>query len=154
MHQPLILRGRLGRFGFGLRLFLAFAPLLPAYSLPAPGAGSNTWLRLLLAGLLLAGCIALAALVAVRRLHDVGVSGWWALGLLLPGLNLLGYVVLLAMPGEPGHNAWGLPQQARAQLKSVPAVRRWPATSSGARADEAFQPVAGSTHTSKEYRAS
>ena len=47
--------------------------------------------------------------VSVRRLHDVGRSGWW---LLLSFVPLVGFLVLLywdVQPGEPGANAWGEP---------------------------------------------
>lgn len=45
--------------------------------------------------------------VAVRRLHDVGRSGWWLLLSLIP---LIGFLVLLywyVQPGEPGENRFG-----------------------------------------------
>lgn len=45
--------------------------------------------------------------VTVRRLHDVGKSGWWILISLVPlvGLWLL---VLLATDSQPGENKYGL----------------------------------------------
>jgi uncharacterized membrane protein YhaH (DUF805 family) len=44
--------------------------------------------------------------VAVRRMHDVGRSGWWLLLSLIP---LAGLVVLYwaASDSQPGANAWG-----------------------------------------------
>lgn len=44
----------------------------------------------------------------VRRLHDTGRSGWWWFLSLVPlgGIVLL---VLLALPGEPWPNRYGLP---------------------------------------------
>lgn len=45
--------------------------------------------------------------VTVRRLHDVGRSGWWIFLALIP---LIGFLVLLywyVQPGEPGRNRFG-----------------------------------------------
>ncbi len=41
---------------------------------------------------------------SVRRLHDIGYSGWLMVGVLcIP----LAFLLLLAAPGEPGANAYG-----------------------------------------------
>lgn len=48
-----------------------------------------------------------AAAVLVRRLHDVGRSGWWILVGFVP---LIGDVVLLIfalLPSQPGQNRYG-----------------------------------------------
>lgn len=45
--------------------------------------------------------------VAVRRLHDIGRSGWWYLILFVP---LIGWLMLLywwTRPSEPGSNRFG-----------------------------------------------
>ncbi|WP_028746890.1 DUF805 domain-containing protein [Rhizobium mesoamericanum] len=47
--------------------------------------------------------------VAVRRLHDIGRSGWWILVGIIP---LVGWIVLLVWylsPGTPGSNEYGAP---------------------------------------------
>jgi uncharacterized membrane protein YhaH (DUF805 family) len=47
--------------------------------------------------------------VAVRRLHDIGRSGWWILVGVIP---LVGWIVLLVWylsPGAPGFNEYGAP---------------------------------------------
>lgn len=49
--------------------------------------------------------------VAVRRLHDTGRSGWWALLGIIPFLNLI-LLVLCALRGEDGTNAYGPPPAA------------------------------------------
>ncbi len=41
----------------------------------------------------------------VRRLHDIGRSGWWAL-LLLTGLGALVLVIFACLPSEPRANAY------------------------------------------------
>ena len=57
--------------------------------------------------------------VMVRRLHDRGQSGWWAIAWFLPFANWL-LLIYLAFPGTPGPNRygpdplqrWGWPGQA------------------------------------------
>ncbi len=61
---------------------------------------------------LLSGLFALALIVpsfavGVRRLHDIGKSGWW---LLLGFIPLVGGIILLVWAckdSQPGTNAWG-----------------------------------------------
>lgn len=46
----------------------------------------------------------------VRRLHDVGKSGWWLLLVFIPIINLIGVIWLLILcltPGEEGTNQYG-----------------------------------------------
>ncbi|WBA42104.1 DUF805 domain-containing protein [Hymenobacter canadensis] len=117
MKQYNFLQGRLGRSDYMLRLLLALVPLLPASFLPAP----QVWYQVLLAGLVLAVSTALAALFSVRRLHDLYLSGWYALALLVPVVNVPACVLLAVLPGTAGLNPWGLPTGARLQPEPVPA---------------------------------
>ena len=50
-----------------------------------------------------------APATAVRRLHDVGLSGVWALLGLVPVLGWAVLAVLLLLPGQKGPNEYGLP---------------------------------------------
>ena len=55
-------------------------------------------------------CLALLApslAVGVRRLHDVGKSGWWLLIGLVPVLGILYLLYLAAQDSQPSTNAWG-----------------------------------------------
>lgn len=80
--------------------------------------------------------LAPSLLFMIRRLHDIGKTGWWALaisfGPIVPMLALLPFapmtvllpmVMLLslvwtiwlgAIPGDPHENRWGLPPGAKA----------------------------------------
>ncbi|MBP5788007.1 MAG: DUF805 domain-containing protein [Kiritimatiellae bacterium] len=63
--------------------------------------------------------------VTVRRLHDVGVSGWWYWLYAIPGIGgLVLDVWLLLHPGERGPNEYGLdprlPQKPWRGLSSLP----------------------------------
>jgi uncharacterized membrane protein YhaH (DUF805 family) len=128
MKQYDFLQGRLGRSDYALRLLLALVPLLPASFLPAPQA----WYEVLLAGLVLAVSTALAALLSVRRLHDLHLSGWYALALLVPVVNVPACVLLALLPGTPSLNPWGPPAGARLMpipvatpVSNEPPARRW-----------------------------
>lgn len=45
--------------------------------------------------------------VAVRRLHDIGKSGWMILVSLIPFIGFIWLIVLLVTDSEPGDNAYG-----------------------------------------------
>jgi len=50
--------------------------------------------------------------VAVRRLHDVGKSGWMLLVGFIPIIGFIWLLVLLVADGDPGENRYG-PNQKR-----------------------------------------
>ena len=45
--------------------------------------------------------------VSVRRLHDVGKSGWFLLIILIPFVGAIWFLVLACTDGNPGKNAYG-----------------------------------------------
>ena len=45
--------------------------------------------------------------VSVRRLHDIGKSGWWLLVSLIPLVGTVVLLVLLATASAPGANTYG-----------------------------------------------
>jgi uncharacterized membrane protein YhaH (DUF805 family) len=45
--------------------------------------------------------------VAVRRMHDIGKSGWWILVSLIPIIGGIWMIVLAATPGQSGSNQYG-----------------------------------------------
>lgn len=65
----------------------------------------------------------------VRRLHDIGCSGWWVLAPVIlapiPGIALLalaGEIILGCIDSQPGKNAWGISPKNRNGLPPVPSV--------------------------------
>ena len=45
--------------------------------------------------------------VSIRRLHDVGKSGWWILINLIPLLGNLYFLYLMVKDSQPDANQWG-----------------------------------------------
>lgn len=46
--------------------------------------------------------------VGMRRMHDIGKSGWWILIGLIPIVGLIIMIVWCARDGEPGSNQYGV----------------------------------------------
>lgn len=57
--------------------------------------------------------------VSKRRFNDLNKTGWLALLMLVPGVNILVYLYLLAVEGTAGANYYGLPARPASQLKTV-----------------------------------
>jgi uncharacterized membrane protein YhaH (DUF805 family) len=45
--------------------------------------------------------------VAIRRLHDIGRSGWWLLISLIPIIGWIVVIVYMAQDSQPGTNQYG-----------------------------------------------
>lgn len=102
-------KGRTGRLTFLLCLIIGWlagsAFLLLLYALGAP-AGDLRVLAFALSILLSLG-------PAVRRFHDMGINGWVAIGLFIPGIGWLILVLLAVFPPERVPNKWGPPVRHR-----------------------------------------
>jgi uncharacterized membrane protein YhaH (DUF805 family) len=48
-----------------------------------------------------------ALAVTVRRLHDIGKSGWMGLVSFIPLIGIIWLIILLATDGNPGENKYG-----------------------------------------------
>jgi uncharacterized membrane protein YhaH (DUF805 family) len=69
-------------------------------------------------GMVLTFVFALAAMVVtiiffIRRLHDIDLSGWWTLLMLVPLVNFFFGLYALIKPGTPGANRFGPPRETR-----------------------------------------
>ena len=51
--------------------------------------------------------------VSVRRLHDLGKSGWLLLIVLIPVIGGIWLLVLMCIEGNPGKNAYGANPKAK-----------------------------------------
>jgi len=73
----------------------------------------------MLAGLICIYCLAAvipSLAVTVRRLHDIGMSGWLVLIALVPILGGLALLVMTLMDSNPGANQYGPNPKADLQL--------------------------------------
>jgi uncharacterized membrane protein YhaH (DUF805 family) len=54
--------------------------------------------------------------VAIRRMHDIGKSGWWILVSLIPVAGIIWYIVLAATEGQHGDNQYGADPKAAPEM--------------------------------------
>lgn len=105
-------RGRIGRQTWLLRflgvLVVFFAPmLLPNLAFggdPPEDVREVAGLTLLLT---MPVCLVFRLLQDIKRLHDLGQSGWLVLCAVVPVVNFFYMVVLALQDGEPRRNAYG-----------------------------------------------
>lgn len=48
-----------------------------------------------------------AIAIGVRRLHDIGKSGWWYLLILVPIVGAIILIIWFIRDSQPGDNQWG-----------------------------------------------
>lgn len=53
--------------------------------------------------------LALTLSLSVRRIHDLGYSGWLVILLFIPLINTITLLVLAVVPGQPTSNEYGAP---------------------------------------------
>ncbi len=116
LRQSFSLHGRMHRRLFGLRTIL----VIPASAIIAV---FSLWVvltvlgyeniedmriyRIILGAVTALGLVALVS-ASVRRLHDMNASGWWFCLFLLPGPNVIIYLVLLFFPPRQGAIQYGI----------------------------------------------
>ncbi|MFM2279083.1 MAG: hypothetical protein RLZZ444_1314 [Pseudomonadota bacterium] len=101
--------GRLSRRTYGLALCLWFALQGIVISQMFANEGEQTALglwTLALVGTIL-GWILSSLMLTVKRMHDLGLPGYWALLLALPVIGLVTMIALIFMPSD-GPNDYGL----------------------------------------------
>ena len=113
--------GRIGRAGFWLgvlcMILLAMAIGIVATFLGVPpnltAASDPSQISPAFAAIIGIGSIAILYVqlaICVKRFHDQGKSGWWALIAFVPVIGSLWILIELGMlPGDPGPNAYGPP---------------------------------------------
>jgi uncharacterized membrane protein YhaH (DUF805 family) len=86
----------------------------PGSSLSASGLGAVFYIGAGLLGIWFLAILIPSIAVAVRRLHDRDMSGWWYLGVIIAGMipivgfiANIAFIVLMFLPGTPGPNRFG-----------------------------------------------
>lgn len=107
------LSGRMGRMyylayalGIPMLLLMAVGLLAAMLSIAGAGAGVLGAVLVVVAYVLL---LVLQVSAGVRRLHDVGVSGWVYLLVFIPFVNLILALYMLVKRGDATANAYGAP---------------------------------------------
>ena len=103
-----VFRGRASRreywffflFYFLIMVVLAFVDVLFGAFSDMAGLG-------LLSGLFVLGMVVPSLALGVRRLHDVGRSGWWLLAGFVPMIGSLILLVFAVKKGDAGENRYG-----------------------------------------------
>jgi len=74
-------------------------------------------------GVMMAYCLALfvpSLSVTIRRLHDIGKSGWWYFIAFVPLIGGIVLFVFTLLDSEPYANQWGLDPKAAERSVSTP----------------------------------
>jgi uncharacterized membrane protein YhaH (DUF805 family) len=104
--NPFEFTGRIGRLQF-VAYYLVIGVVIYLASVVVYGAFGDSWPSRLV-GLANTALLALATFsYSVRRLHDIGHSGTFALLLLVPFVNVALALYLLVAPGTKGPNRYG-----------------------------------------------
>ncbi|MFT5724918.1 MAG: uncharacterized membrane protein YhaH (DUF805 family) [Bacteroidia bacterium] len=103
--------GRARRKEYWMFVLINFIISIVLYAIMIGGATSGS-AALASIGSVLYGVYALGVLipslaVGVRRLHDIGKSGWMILVGLIPFVGIIWLIVLLATDSTPGSNEYG-----------------------------------------------
>jgi uncharacterized membrane protein YhaH (DUF805 family) len=100
-------RGRIGRQAYWLFMILPcfltgimLGFLIPALHIPIR-------MVLVLFFILLPVLVWVGIAVSVKRLHDIGLSGWWVMLCFIPFLHYVAVPVLGAIRGKVGANVYG-----------------------------------------------
>ena len=103
--------GRARRKEYWMFVLINLIISLALYSLVLIGAAANSSILASIGGLLYfvyaLGIILPSIAVAVRRLHDVGKSGWYLLVAFIPLVGPIWLLVLLATDSQIGSNEYG-----------------------------------------------
>jgi len=109
-------KGRIGRDKYFVRTVLLNIPLLIFYfgSIHLDFALD----LVLLSQLVILVCLILKLIQTFKRFHDINASGWHSLWTLIPGVNVVLWLVLILVKGTPGENKFGLPPEATKHFKT------------------------------------
>ncbi len=117
VEQLLSLSGRAARLELLRSWFIVVVAVIVifyAFSILSPLLMLHTLLSLcffLLCFVIVGVAVCIVFATHIRRLHDIGLSGWNLLWFLAPGINIALWFMLCIVPSDKGENKYGmLPQ--------------------------------------------
>ena len=108
------IKGRLRRKDYLIRTMLLS---VPAAIINVAFQDSQEPGLLLIVGLLLIASGVLVAMQAVKRLHDINMSGWYWFVFLIPLANFIFVLYILFKDGTPGPNEYGEDPKGRQAIE-------------------------------------
>jgi uncharacterized membrane protein YhaH (DUF805 family) len=103
--------GRIARQSFilGILFMMSLFTVVIARIVAVEGRdGSTAFWGLVFLALGAASVVSMLAMAA-KRLHDLGFTGFFAVLVLIPGIDLIVMILLMVLPSEPATNAYGPP---------------------------------------------
>ncbi|MBC3957855.1 DUF805 domain-containing protein [Pseudomonas triticifolii] len=104
------IQGRIGRLRYLAWILVLSVTLLPLSLITVSFMTQSLVAGGLLFAVLLMAYALLAAQMGIRRLHDIGWSGWLLLLNLVPFVGSFFPILMTAIPGTKGPNKYGAPQ--------------------------------------------
>lgn len=101
--------GRVSRaayiLGFMFMLVVVSFPLYQYMRVPVESGAAQIWS--LLFGIVFIAFLWAHVAFSVKRLHDMGKPGLFAVSLFVPVVSIIAFVLLCIYPGDPGPNQYG-----------------------------------------------
>jgi len=110
------IKGRIRRKDYLIRAILLS---IPAAIMNVVSQSSQEPGLLLFAGLIMIASGILVAIQAVKRLHDIDMSGWYWLVFLIPIANLIFGLYVIFKDGTPGPNKYGVDPKGRQSIETT-----------------------------------
>jgi uncharacterized membrane protein YhaH (DUF805 family) len=101
-------RGRSRRKEFGYFILVNYTLLVVLFGLHVAFENSMGNVFAVAVGIFILAIIVPKLTLIVRRLHDIGVSGWFCLLVFVPFVNIVLLASCLIGDGKPGTNKWGV----------------------------------------------
>ena len=111
--------GRIGRMRYVAWTMVFSLALLPVMLICALAFKISPWLGGLLGIVALIAAMVIGIQISVKRLHDIGWSGWLLLIALVPLVGSIFQILIFVMPGSQGSNLYGAPPPENSQAVKV-----------------------------------
>jgi uncharacterized membrane protein YhaH (DUF805 family) len=102
---------------FLIAFFIRYTPIMPELSWALDYPLEFSWIAIIIAN---------SYSLHTKRLHDLGYSGWWALFLLVPLVNIIASLMLFFYPGDSIENKYGKPPTPKIDVKPLFGFRLFP----------------------------